>query len=132
MMEPTQLSDVALFEGLSSDQLASCAARFEEVEVLSDHNVAREGDGAYAFFLVLEGQLVVHVDFTRVATLGPGDFFGEIGLEFDSDRTAHVASRGRVKLAKMMAWDYREMIGELPVVHERIAAVAAARSAEQD
>lgn len=129
-MEPHQLSDIALFEGLDEAQLASCAARFQEIDVLSDHNVAREGDDAYAFLLVLDGALDVHVDFDHVATLGAGDFFGEIGLELDTKRMAHVASRGRVKLARMMVWDYNEMIAEHPVVHDRIAAVAAARSAE--
>ena len=129
-MEPSQLSNLALFEGLNDDQLASCAARFQEVSVLSDHNVAREGDDSYAFFLVLDGELDVHVDFQTVATLRPGDFFGEIGLELDAKRMAHVAARGRVKLAKMMVWDYRQMVAEYPVVHERIAAVAAERSTD--
>jgi CRP-like cAMP-binding protein len=127
-MEPSRLSGFALFEGLSEDELASCAARFQEVEVLSDHNVAREGDDAYAFFLVLAGELDVHVDFNRIATLKPGDFFGEVGLELDTKRSAHVAARGKVKLAKMMIWDYKQMVQELPLVHDRIAVVAAERS----
>ena len=83
---------------------------------------AREGDDAYAFFLVLAGELDVHVDFNRIATLKPGDFFGEVGLELDTKRSAHVAARGKVKLAKMMIWDYKQMVQELPLVHDRIAA----------
>ncbi len=127
-MEPTRLADVALFEGLTQEELASCAARFQEVEVLSDHNVARDGDGACAFFLVLDGELDVHVNFECVATLRPGDFFGEMGLENNAQRSAHVATRGRVQLAKNMVWDYKQMVDEFPVVHERITSIAAARS----
>jgi CRP-like cAMP-binding protein len=128
MMEPERLSSFALFEGLTDDEMARCASTFQEVDLLSDHNVAREGDDAYAFFVVLDGELDVHHDFTRVATLRPGDFFGEVGLESTGKRTAHVASRGRVRLAKQMAWDYTEMIRAHPLVHERIAAAIAARS----
>ncbi len=127
-MEPSRLSGLDLFEGLSENELASAAARFQEVDVLSDHNVAREGDDAYAFFVVLAGELDVHVDFDRIATLKPGDFFGEVGLELDAKRSAHVAARGKVKLAKMMIWDYKQMVQELPLVHDRIAAVVAERS----
>ena len=129
-MEPNRLDGVGLFSGLSEDELASCAARFQEIEVLSDHNVAREGDDAYAFFVVLDGTLDVHLDFETVATLGPGDFFGELGLERNSTRMAHVATRGRVKLAKMMVWDYRQMVADYPLVHQRITAVAAERSGD--
>jgi CRP/FNR family cyclic AMP-dependent transcriptional regulator len=128
MMEPHQLSSFALFEGLDDDELAECASTFQEVEILSDHNVAREGDDAYAFFIVLDGEVDVHHGFQRITTLRPGDFFGEIALESTGKRTAHVATRGRVRLAKQMAWDYAAMVRRHPVVHDRITAEAAARS----
>ena len=63
-----------------------------------------------------------------IRTLRPGDFFGEIGLETSGTRSAHVAARGRVKLAKLMAWDYRAMVERNPVIRDRIAAVIAERS----
>lgn len=127
-MEPERLSSFTLFEGLTADELAACAAPFEEVVVLSDHNVAREGDAAYAFFVVLDGELDVHHNFQRIRTLRPGDIFGEIGLETSGARSAHVAARGRVTLAKLMAWDYRAMVDQHPLIRDRIAAVIAERS----
>jgi CRP-like cAMP-binding protein len=130
-MEPDQLSSFELFDGLTPDELAACASRFQEIEVLSDHNLVREGDDAYAFYLVLDGELDVHHQFDRLRTLGRGDFFGEIGLESGGKRTAHVASRGRVRLAKLMAWDYRTMIVEHPVVHQRIVAAIDERSRQR-
>ncbi len=39
-MDPERLSSCALFEGLTEDQIVVCTARFQEVEVLSDHNIA--------------------------------------------------------------------------------------------
>ena len=127
-MEPERLSSFILFEGLTADELAACAAPFQEIVVLSDHNVAREGDAAYAFFIVLDGELDVHHNFQRIRTLRPGDIFGEIGLETSGERSAHVAARGRVTLAKLMAWDYRAMVDQHPLIRDRIAAVIAERS----
>ena len=127
-MEPERLSSFILFEGLTADELAACAAPFQEIVVLSDHNVAREGDAAYAFFIVLDGELDVHHNFQRIRTLRPGDIFGEIGLETSGTRSAHVAARGRVTLAKLMAWDYRAMVDQHPLIRDRIAAVIAERS----
>lgn len=131
-MEPTRLASVPLFEGLTAQELADCAAPFEEVELLSDHNISREGDHAYTFFIVLDGSVDVHRDFQRVATLGPGEFFGEMGVATDDERNAHVTTRSRTDLAKLMAWDYKEMIRKYPVIGERIDAVIAARSSNTD
>lgn len=128
-MEPEEFANVPLFEGFSDDDLRACAARFQEVKVLSDHNIAREGDDSYSFFVILEGELDVHHMFDKIATLGPGDFFGEMGVQSGEKRTAHVATRSRARLAKLMTWDYAQLIGEYPILAERVAAVIAARNA---
>jgi CRP-like cAMP-binding protein len=39
-----------------------------------------EPDTGYTFFVVDEGSAEVTEDGRRIAELGPGDFFGEIGL----------------------------------------------------
>lgn len=127
-MDSRALAGVSLFEGLSDDELEAVAAPFQEIEVLSDHNVAREGDDAYAFFIVLDGELDVHRDFEVIGALHPGDFFGEMGVASKGKRSAHVASRGRVKLAKLMIWDYEKMVAAHPIIQQRIDAVAAERA----
>ena len=127
-MEPARLESVPLFEGLTVEELTDCAAPFEVMEVLSDHNISREGDHAYTFFIVLEGEVDVHREFQKVATLGPGEFFGEMGVTTDTDRNAHVTTRTRTSLAKLMTWDYKEMIRKHPIIGERVDAVIAERS----
>lgn len=131
-MEPTRLESVPLFEGLTAEELNDCAAPFEEMEVLPDHNMSREGDHAYTFFIVLDGEVDVHREFQKVATLGPGEFFGEMGVKADAPRNAHVTTRSRTTLAKLMTWDYREMVRKHPIIGERVDAVIAERSASSD
>lgn len=131
-MEPTRLESVPLFEGLTAEELADCAAPFETMEVLSDHNISREGDHAYTLFIVLEGEVDVHRDFQKVATLGPGEFFGEMGVTTDAERNAHVTTRTRTSLAKLMAWDYKEMVRKHPIIGERVDSVIAERTASPE
>jgi CRP-like cAMP-binding protein len=127
-MDPEELQRVPLFAGLGSDDLDWLAERFHAVEVLSDHNVVREGDDAYAFFVVLEGSVDVHQQFERLRTLGPGDVFGEIGLGEPGTRSAHAVTRSRTRLAKLMAWDYRAMLERYPQVRAKLAETAEERS----
>lgn len=127
-MEPTPLESVPLFEGLSAEELSDCAAPFEMMEVLSDHNISREGDHAYTFFIVLDGEVDVHRGFEKIATLGHGEFFGEMGVAAEVERNAHVTTRTRTSLAKLMTWDFKEMVRKHPIIGERVDAVIAERS----
>jgi len=63
----------------------------------------------------------------RVAELGPGDFFGEIGLLVTGRRTASVVSLSPMRLIGMFEPSFRRVERELPTVAEAIRAALAAR-----
>ncbi len=56
----------------------------------SGGRIVLEGLRGSDFFLVVVGSASVLVDGWRVATLGPGDFFGEIAILGDGLRSASV------------------------------------------
>ena len=116
-----------LFEGMSDTDLRRCAEMFQEAELLQGTGLAREGDFAYKFFVVLSGEVDVLRGFEPVARLGPGDFFGEMGLMSGERRNARVVAHTRCELAWMMAWDFKTMSEEFPEVAARIDDVVAAR-----
>ena len=129
-MDTSVLRTLPLFEGLSDQELEQCAALLQEREVVGGSSLASEGDFAYKFFVVVEGEVDVHRNFDLVARLGPGDVFGERGLVTGERRNARVTARTRSVIAWMMTWDFKTMTEQIPLVSERIEAVIAARAAE--
>lgn len=128
-MQVDQLRSLPLFEGLSDDDLAPFAEQFQEFEIIAGSSLAKQDDFAYKFFIVLDGEVDVHRDFERVATLGAGEFFGEMALVRGEKRNARVTARSRCHLACMMAWDFTTMTEQLPTVAARIDEVVRDRDA---
>ena len=129
-MDAIDLGSLALFEGLSEEEVGRCADRFQQREFVAGSSLASQGDFAYKFFIVLDGDVEVHRDFEFVARLGPGDFFGEAGLVSGERRNARVTAKTRTVLAWVMGWDFTEMTNEFPSVAERIQTVIAERAAD--
>jgi CRP-like cAMP-binding protein len=129
MIDAERLRGIALFDGLDDDELERCAALFAETELLAGTHLAREGEFAYKFYVVLEGDIEVQRNFEHIARLGAGDFFGEMGLLRGERRNARVLAHTRCDLASMMAWDFATMTEEFPLVAQRIEVVVAERLA---
>ena len=69
---------------------------------------------------------VRQVDY-RIAALGTGYFFGEIGLLETNRRTATVVATSPMRLIVMFQREFREMEREMPAVADRIRAAIRAR-----
>lgn len=87
-----RLARVPLFRGLGKGELKFLASRIDEVTLSPGETVIREGQPTEAFFILVSG----HVQVTRkgkpTARLGPGDFFGEIGMLDRGPATATVVA----------------------------------------
>ena len=125
-----QASDLVafdLFSGLTPDQLDSCAALFSEQRVLMGERLTEKDDFSYSLFLVLEGAVKVSIDGDVVATLGKGDYFGEVGLVRGERRNAEVTATETCRVAKLMTWDFEKLTESHPVLAQRLEAKAAER-----
>ena len=56
----------------------------------------------------------------HVADLGPGDFFGEMGLLEKTLRNATVTAKTSMKLVTLTGWDLKRMERHIPAAIERV------------
>jgi cAMP-dependent protein kinase regulator len=86
------LSGMALFADLSTPQLSDIAGRFEEAFFPEGEMVLRQGLRGSGFYVILEGEAAVVIDGARRATLGKGEYFGEVSLLLDESPVADIVA----------------------------------------
>ena len=121
MAAPTadDLARVPLLASLGADDRARLAEQFREHEFPAGSTVIREGSrGArvLAFFLIADGNASVLRNGDRKASLGPGDYFGEIALLRDVPRTATVVADTDLRCFAISAWEFKPFVEERPHV----------------
>ncbi len=122
-MDPSRLKSIALFAEVGDEELAQIAPFASEVSVEQGRELVREGDFSYEFMAIEEGEAEVTRGGEHLADLGPGDFFGEMGLLEKTLRNATVTAKTPVRLVTLTGWDLKRMERAAPVAMERIRSV---------
>ena len=99
-----------IFEGASRPSLERIAAEAQEVVVPSGTVVIREGDQPDNLYISIRGALLVTVENRPVGQLGPGDWFGEIGLLDQRPRTATVTTTDDAVLWRIPGATFLEVL----------------------
>jgi CRP-like cAMP-binding protein len=108
---PTALLErVPLFSGLGRRELERVASSMKERRFQKGDTVTTEGRGGVGFFVIEEGEADVTVHGEERAKLGPGDYFGEIALITESDRTATIKAETDMRCYGMTMWDFRPLV----------------------
>ena len=128
-MDASRLKSIPLFEDVPDEELGQIATFAQEVTVDEGRELVREGDFSYEFMAIEEGQAEVTRGGEHVADLGPGDFFGEMGLLEKTLRNATVTAKTPVRLVTLTGWDLRRVERAAPEAMERIREVLEARRA---
>jgi CRP-like cAMP-binding protein len=126
-MDVKELQGIGFFSGLSKQELKRLSQWTDEVSVEEGYELAKEGAFAHEFFVIEEGKAAVLHDGERLAELGPGEFFGEIGLLETERRTASVVAETPMRLIVMFQTQFRQMEREMPAVADRIRSAIRAR-----
>ena len=114
------LERLGVFDGAPRQQLETLAAALQEVAVPAGTAVVTEGDQADAFYVVRSGTLAVLSagerggEPARVNTLGPGDYFGEIGLLERIPRTATVRAERDAVVWRLAGEDFLGILNQVP------------------
>ena len=110
------LSAASLFDGLDNEAMERIAAVAVEVEFPADHVIARQGEIGTGFFVIASGRARVVRDGETLATLGPGDFFGELSVLDGRPRVAQVVADGPTTCLALASWDLEALLLEDPKI----------------
>ena len=126
---PAELVSIPLFASLSEAERAQVAGWFEPRTATEGCTLAGEGATGYCFFVLTEGQAAVSSNGAQLATLGPGDFFGEIAILGDGRRSATVTTTTPVRLLVLFGSEFRRLQEDHPAVARQLEEAMAARQA---
>jgi CRP-like cAMP-binding protein len=122
-IKPNELDDVPLFQTLPDDVRKKFATWVSEVSVPAGKHLAEEGEYAYDLFIIKEGTAEVIQDGRNVAELGPGEFFGEMGVLERARRNATVVAKTPMTLLTLTSWDVKRLESKSPEAMRKLEEV---------
>ena len=125
-----EMKQVRLFSGLSKTEIDSLKKLMTAVNIHSGKTVVREGDVGREFMIILSGTASVSREGSKFATLGPGDFFGEMRLLGKGPRSATITAETDLLLEALNRREFATMLHKNPEIAEKILADADIRSTQ--
>ena len=109
------LHSVPLFAGLDEQQLAVLARAIVRKSAGRNAKIIGAGDPTDSLYIVISGRLKVQMSDEQgreviLSILGPGEFFGEMGLLDDSPRSASVVTLEACELLTISKTDFKRSL----------------------
>ena len=121
------LDHIDRFSSLSDKDVKRIASVGTYVTVPADWGLMGEGTSADKAYLLISGEVSVRKDGKEIATLGPGDIFGEMGIVAHKLRTASVISTSRLECLHFTRAQVEQLEDEIPAFKEALEAAAKER-----
>lgn len=125
------LKGVSLFRELSLDSLLALDQALRQADFLPGEVVFREGSTGDDLYIVLRGQVVVEkgegAAARKLATMGAGDFFGEMALFDDEPRSATCRAETATTLLRLDRSRFHSLMEQLPRLGIEISRVLSLR-----
>jgi len=116
-----QLARISLFSQLSPAELAIVEGLLHQREYLADEVIFDEGEEGQAIYIIQDGEVLLcqqgEADAGHIATLGVGDFFGDMALLDNLPRAAQARALKQARLAAFFRDDFMALMQ----THARIA-----------
>jgi CRP-like cAMP-binding protein len=114
------IAGLSLFADLSRPQLLGVASRFEESFFPKDARVLRQGLTGSGFYVILDGEADVIADGVKRATLGRGEFFGEVSILLGEPPIADVVATRPLRCIVLAGRDAEPFLIDHPRVLYRM------------
>lgn len=121
------ISSLSLFADLGGPQLEAISHIFEETTFAPGQRILRQGITGSNFYVVVDGEASVKIDGEERASIGRGDFFGEMSLLLGSAPTADVTARTPLRCLVLAGPDLHGFLDKHPTVMYRMLVAMARR-----
>jgi len=129
------LAITPVFEGVPSDARMALADQFALREFEDDELIMKQGEIGETFYLIRSGSVALSVtdpsdEEVFSASLGEGEFFGEVALLTGRPRTATIFAKGAVELMELSRSDFDLLAEKYPSVREVVQSYLRKRAEE--
>jgi CRP/FNR family cyclic AMP-dependent transcriptional regulator len=114
------LSSLSLFADLGGPQLEGISHIFEETTFAPGQRILRQGISGTNFYVVVEGEASVRINGEDRASIGRGDFFGEMSLLLGVPPTADVVARTPLRCLVLAGPELHAFLAKHPTVMYRL------------
>lgn len=115
-----RLRAVSMFAVCTDKELAEVARLAEELPVATGEVLVTQGKTEHEFYVLTAGTAEVVRDGTVVATLAPGDYFGELALLDPHPRTATVTMTSAGSVLEMSQREFWQLLTDVPSLSRKL------------
>jgi CRP/FNR family transcriptional regulator, cyclic AMP receptor protein len=108
-MDVNRLTAIPIFSELSEQEAKRLATFATETSAAEGQILIKEGDYSVELIAIEEGTADVIQGGKTIATLGPGDLIGEMGLLERRPHNADVVASSPMRLIKLTHWEVHRM-----------------------
>jgi len=121
------LKNVSLFTACSAKELGAIAGLVDEVDVPAGTVLTTEGKPGGEFFVVADGNAKATLRGRKVASFGPGSFFGEMSLLDHGPRSVTITAETPMHLLVLDPVSFNELLTQVPGVARKVLRTMAER-----
>lgn len=126
----SQIRSLPIFAGCTESELDEIDRLADEVHVTAGRTIMRQGELGQEFAVIIAGEADVVKDGKKVATLGPGAYFGEVALLDAVTRTASIVATTDMTLEVIDRRGFNTLLDDLPRLSRSMLSGTAKRLAD--
>lgn len=122
-----RLANIELFSELTNKEIKKVASYMTTIDVREGRDLTVQGTVGREFMIIAEGEASVRRNGRLIATLGPGDFFGELAVIAGVPRTATVTAETKMVVEALNRREFSSLLDESPKLSRKILVGAVKR-----
>jgi len=110
------MGNVPFFAGLDEKKRKSIASQGKEISYKAGDTIVEDGTMGVGFYLILDGKVEVRKGSKVLASIGKGQFFGEMSLIDEQPRSADVVAVSPSKCWALSSWAFASIVKTHPEI----------------